>query len=288
MKLAVLADIHGNLPALEAVLDDAAAQGAQQLVVNGDMVNRGPDNVAVLERLTKTGAPMLLGNHDDLLRMWIDRDGGLPTEWFGDPFWEGTAWCARQLERSGWIDAIRELPMTYRPVLGEERILIAHGSPRHYREGYGRYLSGGVIDEIASEYRAAVLVGSHTHIPMVRRHGGVLVVNSGAVGAPFNGDTRAQYLLLTHENGEWRPDFRRVVYDRERSLRAFEQSGYLAEGGLSARIFFEELRIARSLLTPFIEWVQGADAALDESGWGRFREAHPQRFSAPAPGAGTA
>jgi predicted phosphodiesterase len=279
MKLAVLSDIHGNLPALEAVLADAETEGVRSLVVNGDMVNRGPSNVPVLERLAETGAPLLLGNHDDLLRMWVDRDDVLPVEWFGDPFWEGTAWCARQLERSGWIDAIRALPLTYRTVLpGDVRVLVAHGSPRHYREGYGRYLSDESIEEIAIEHGADVLVGSHTHIPMERRHGDVLVLNSGAVGAPFNGDPRAQYLILEFDDASWRHEFRRVPYDRDRSLRAFEVSGYLAEGGLSATIFYEELRTARSLLTPFIEWVEGSGAALDEPGWLRFRRENPHRF----------
>ncbi|MEX2534841.1 MAG: metallophosphoesterase family protein [Trueperaceae bacterium] len=286
MKIAVLADVHGNLPALEAVLVDAQEQGAVQLVINGDMVNRGPQNVAVLERLAETKAPLLLGNHDDLLRMWIDRDGGLPTSWFGDPFWEGTAWCARQLERDGWINRLRELPMTYRAELPDApQVLIAHGSPRHYREGYSRLLSDEDIEQIASEYGAELLVGSHTHIPMRRRHGNIMVLNSGAVGAPFNGDPRAQYLLLTLTTNGWQPEFRKVPYDRERSLRAFEESGYLEEGGLSAHIFFEELRLARSLLTPFLLWIESSDptlkAVLDEEGWQRFRQAVPERFEEP-------
>jgi predicted phosphodiesterase len=279
MKLAVLADIHGNLAALEAALADARAQGAERLVVNGDMVNRGPHNTAVLELLAETGAPLLLGNHDDLLRMWIDRDGGLPTEWFGDPFWEGFAWCARQVDRGGWIDSLRALPMWYREESpGGPSVLIAHGSPRHYREGYGRDLSDETIDEIADEYQADLLVGSHTHIPLNRLHGRRLVLNSGAVGAPFNGDPRAQYLILEWLDGEWRPRFRRIPYDRERSLRAFAETGYLEEGGLSARIFFEELRTARSLLGPFLGWVERHDAALDEDGWRRFRQEFPERF----------
>lgn len=279
MRVAVLADIHGNLPALEAVLADAADQGAGELIVNGDMVNRGPQNAAVLQRLAETDAKLLLGNHDDLLRMWVDRDGGLPTEWFGHPFWEGTAWGAQQLQRSGWIELLRELPMTHRlDAEGMPPALIAHGSPRHYREGYGRFLSDDDIEEIGVEWEAELLIGSHTHIPMSRRHGPYLVLNSGAVGAPFNGDPRAQYLLLDRVGGEWLAEFRRVPYDRSRSLRAFEESGYLEEGGLLARIFCEELRVSRSLLTPFLNWVEGANAALDEEGWERFQQEFPERF----------
>jgi hypothetical protein len=239
----------------------------------------------VLERLADDRVPLLLGNHDDLLRMWVDRDAGLPGEWFADPFWRGTDWCARQVEQAGWIETIRELPMTFRPSFpGSLRVLVAHGSPRHYREGYGRYLSAETIDEIAREFGADLLVGSHTHIPMERRHRGVLVLNSGAVGAPFNGDPRAQYLILASDGESVDHEFRRVEYDRERALREFAESGYLEEGGLSARIFREELRAARSLLTPFIEWVEESGAELDEAGWAGFRRAHPGRFGGVGPG----
>lgn len=280
MKLAVIADIHGNLPALEAVLEDVSLQGADRLVVNGDMVNRGPRNVEVLERLAVTDAPLVLGNHDDLLRMWVDRDHGLPTEWFGDPFWEGTAWCARQLEQAGLVDALRDLPMIHRIELPEApRLLIAHGSPRHYREGYGRYLSDEDIEEIGGDFGAEVLVGSHTHVPMLRSHQGVTVVNSGAVGTPFNGDRRAQYLMLSLSDGVWLPEFRQVAYDRERALRDFQESGYLEEGGLSARIFFEELKQARSFLTPFLNWVEARGGRLDESSWRDYQMAVPEKFA---------
>lgn len=282
MKVAVLADIHGNLSALEAVLADVRDSGASEIVVNGDMVNRGPQNTEVLELLAGTDAEMILGNHDDLLRMWVDRDGALPPDWFENPFWQGTAWCARQLERSGWIDFLRELPMSRRIALpGVPRVLVAHGSPRHYREGYGRHLTDEDIDTIGEEYGAELLIGSHTHIPLSRKHGRRLVLNSGAVGTPFNGDPRAQYLLLSLQDGAWVPEFRRVPYDRERTLEAFHSSGFLEEGGLSARIFYQELLLSRSFFTPFLDWAQSEGHALDETAWRRFRERFPDRFRTP-------
>ncbi|MFC6590670.1 metallophosphoesterase family protein [Deinococcus lacus] len=88
MRLAVIADIHGNLDALRAVLADIRSQGADQILVNGDVVNRGPDSVAVLELLLALEPPVrfLLGNHDDLLALWQARSSDLPAEWFADPF----------------------------------------------------------------------------------------------------------------------------------------------------------------------------------------------------------
>lgn len=283
MRLAVIADVHGNRPALEAVLEDLRGLDVDTLVVAGDMVNRGPSNAAVLQRFLELEVPLLLGNHDDLLRMWIDRDTALPGDWFGHPFWEGTAWCARQLQRQGMIEPLRGLPLTHAvEAPGAPALLIAHGSPRHYREGYGRFLTEDDIEEISREYQAGLLVGAHTHIPLERRSGDVLVLNCGAVGAPFNGDVRAQYLLLSLRGQEWSFEFRKVPYDRGAARRDFESSGYLEEGGLSARIFFEELRLARSLLTPFLNWVEGSSATLDEEGWRDFQRRFPERFAEPA------
>lgn len=278
--LAIISDIHANLHALEAVLADLGALGVQDVVVNGDMVNRGPNNVAVLARLLGLDYPMTLGNHDDLVRKWVDRDSSLPAVWFDDPFWEGTAWSARQLDHAGYIDLFRDLPMTYRVEKpGAPSLLISHGSPRHYREGYGTYLSDEDIAEIVQHHPADVLIGSHTHRQMERHWGPYTVLNTGAVGTPFNGDPRAQYLLLHLEYDGWTPEFRAVPYDRASALRDFETSGYLDEGGLSARIFFEELRTARAIYSSFWMWSEQQERLKDWDAWHAFREAYTDRFA---------
>ncbi len=284
MRVAVIADIHANVPALEAVMADVASLGADRLVVNGDVVNRGPGNVEAMRLLGERLASGTLGNHDDLMRMWVERDPELPAEWFDDPFWASAGWAARQLQDAGLVDAIRRLPMTLRiSVAGAPSLLVSHGSPRHYREGYGKYLTDEAISEITQMHPADVLVGSHTHRPLQRRWGHYLVLNTGAVGSPFNGDPRAQYLVLTLEDGRWAPQFRRVPYDREAALRAFADSGYLDEGGLSARIFLEELRNARSYLVPFLMWCEEQGRERSEAAWEEFQRRFEQRFRPPAP-----
>lgn len=283
MRVAVIADIHANVPALEAVLDDISTLGADRVVVNGDIVNRGPGNVETMRALGDLVGRGTLGNHDDLMRMWIDRDASLPREWFEDAFWSSAGWAAVRLQEAGLIDPIRRLPMTLRiSVDGGPSLLIAHGSPRHYREGYGKHLTDEAISEITQMHPADVLVGSHTHRPLQRRWGHYLVLNTGAVGSPFNGDPRAQYLVLTLEDGRWQPQFRRVPYDREAALRAYRDSGYLESGGLSATIFREELRNARSYLVPFLMWCEEQGRARDAAAWEDFRRRFEQRFRPPA------
>lgn len=281
-SVAVLADVHGNLPAFEAVARDVEALGAERVIANGDMVNRGPDGVAVVERLRARDWTATLGNHDDLMRMWVERDPSLPPTYYDATIWRGTAWCAARLDDAGLLPRLTGLPMTA-SVGGDgvDRILVSHGSPRHYREGYTHRTPAETISEIVEMHPAEVLVGSHTHRPLERRWGGHLVLNTGAVGAPFNGDPRAQYLILRREGAEWRPEFRRVPYDRDAALEAYAREGYVEEGGLSALLFWIEAATARSFLVPFLMWSEERGLEPDEASWEAFRERHRDRFAAP-------
>ena len=279
MRIAILGDIHGNLPALEAVLDDVSVHQADRVVVNGDLVNRAPDGVAVVRRVRELGAELTLGNHDDLMRALVERDASLPEAFHRDAFWEPNRWCARALARNETLAALRAAPMTVRIAPpGAPAVLVSHGSPRHFREGYGSELSDETVSEICEMHPAEVLVGSHTHQPLLRRWGRVTVVNTGAVGVPFNRDGRAQYLLLDLVDGTWRPTFRRVAYDLSAALAAFERGDYLARGGLLARLFRDEVRDARSYVVPYQMWAAAQGEELGEASWARFRERFPERF----------
>lgn len=282
MTLAVIADIHGNASALSAVLADLPP--GTPLYVNGDVVNRGPDSVEVTRTLLDwPGAQFVLGNHDDLMLLWTRRSEQLKPDWFTDPFWKATDWSARALESAGLLSEFH-WPMTRR-IHGADwgaagDVLLAHGTPEHYREGLERNLS----DERAAQLLSggvSVLVGSHTHWPMLRELGGRRLVNTGAVGAPFNGDSRAQYLLLRISGGQWQPELRAVPYDRAPVLARYESSGLLTEGGLSAHIFREELRLARSLYTPYWLWTQESERERSPQTWAEFLALHPEYGTAP-------
>jgi len=284
VRVAILADIHGNLSALEAVLDDVERHHVDRVVVNGDLVNRAPDGVAVVARVSAAGADLTLGNHDDLMRALVERDATIPEAFHTDPFWEANRWCARELAESGALATLSAAPMTVRIApAGAPSVLISHGSPRHFREGYGRYLSAEMVSEINEMHPADVLVGSHTHHPMLKRWGRVTVMNTGAVGVPFNRDTRAQYLLLELVSGAWRPVFRRVAYDVSEALAAFARGDYLERGGLLARLFHDEIRDARSYLVPFQMWAAERGEALGETSWMRYASLHPERVERATP-----
>ncbi len=269
MRVAIIADIHGNADALQAVLADARAQGAERLIVNGDVVNRGPDSVAVLDTLlSRSDVTFTLGNHDDLLRLWDARSDRLPAGWFSDPFWGATDWSARQLDRAGLLHVPADWPMTLtlrEP--GLPPVLVAHGSAEDYREGLSERTAPQRVGELSAGH--GVLVGSHIHRPAHAQVGDVLVLNTGAVGAPASGDPRAQYLLLTSGQGGWHAELRAVPYDRAGVLARFGSSGLL-DTGLSARIFRDEVVTSRSLYTPYWMWTEEGSLPRDDRTWDEF------------------
>ena len=203
MRLAVMADIHGNLDALQAVLRDMAARGVDRVLVNGDVVNRGPDSAEVLELLlTLPGLDFTLGNHDDLLRLWARRSPDLPPAWFSDPFWEGAAaWSAEQLGRAGLLDVPQAWPMSRAvEVAGLPPILAAHGTAEHYREGLSERMAPERLRAVSRGF--PVLVGSHIHRPVLHQTPDVLVLGTGAVGVSADGDPRARGHRLAGERFE--------------------------------------------------------------------------------------
>nr|WP_245808462.1 metallophosphoesterase [Deinococcus hopiensis] len=276
MRVALIADIHGNADALRAVLGDARAQGAERLIVNGDVVNRGPDSVEALTLLlAQDDAAFTLGNHDDLLYLWRTRSGALPGDWFTDPFWGATDWSAEQLDRAGLLRVPQAWPMTLRLTeVGLPDLLIAHGTPAHYRESLSEKTRPERVAELAGG--AGVLIGSHIHRPAQASFANVQVLNTGAVGAPANGDPRAQYLLLTATPSGWVPEFRAVPYDRSGVLRRFETSGLLSTG-LSAEIFRDEVLTARSLYTPYWMWTEERGLSRNAQTWAAFQRLFPPK-----------
>jgi predicted phosphodiesterase len=280
VRVAVIADIHGNADALRAVLADIARQGVERIVVNGDVVNRGPDSVEVMQTLlARSDVSFTLGNHDDLLRLWQSRSPVLPADWFTDPFWGATAWSADQLDRAGLLDVPQDWPMTLTlRAAGLPDVLVAHGSPSHYRESLSDRTAPERVAELAAGSGAGVLVASHIHRQADAWFGPVRVLNTGSVGSPADGDPRAGYLLLTATPHGWQTELRRVPYDRAGVVSRFETSGLLRTG-LSAEIFRDEVVTARSLYTPYWAWTESRAVPRDAASWAEFgrREVAPRR-----------
>lgn len=279
-RIAIFSDIHGNVPALEAVLDDLAGQEVDEVLVGGDLVGRGPQGTAVVRRISGLGLRTIGGNHEDYLLSF--RRGEVPEGWLTAGEWAASRWMARELEEDA-VRFIRDLPFSLVPESAPELRLV-HGTPRSNREGIGPWSREHEIEEHWSRVEEEVLVCAHTHRPLVHNLGhqsrrGGLVVNVGSVGLPFNRDRRAQYAILQREGSSsegpgWRVEHRRVPYDLEAVFRVYEDSGFLAEGGVTARLLRMELEHASPLLVPFLQWAEVTGREPSEEGIEEFLAFH--------------
>lgn len=216
--LALLYDIHGNLPALDAVLADAREQGAQRFLLGGDYALFGGWPAETVTRLRTLEAPWIRGNGE----RWTASADEAP----GDPVVQGAiADCAAALGTAP-VAELAALPEML--VHGRERF--CHGSPvsdvRSFLPEPGE--DEAELLEGVSDPR---LVFGHTHLPFRRisAHAGIELVNPGSVGMPFDGDARAAYALLA-DDGDL--EHRRVGYDHRGSAAAVRERG----GGWSETI----------------------------------------------------
>jgi predicted phosphodiesterase len=257
---AVIADLHGNLPATEAVLADLARVQPDRVIIGGDLVNRGPQSRAVLERIAPLGWETISGNHDTWLAS-LARGERLPEGW-ETPWWTPVRLAVADLT-SAWAEWLERLPFSLRVELpGAAPALIVHGSPRDNREGMGRMRSDEQVREALAGVEEKTVIGAHIHYPYEREVDGTQVIVVGAVGCPFNGDLNAQYGLFTWEETRWRFERRSVPYDHEPVFAAWRDNGYLDDGSLASALMLLEYRTARTHYVPFWEWALARDLPL--------------------------
>jgi hypothetical protein len=246
-RIAVIADIHGNLRALEAVLTDIAGQGVDAVVCNGDFCTGSAHSLAVVQRLRSLGIPCTRGNHERYLEELADPS---------DPRWRQANWLPTCFEfghlgadNRAWLS---QLPATMWLCDGKAPVLMAHAAPgndtarltAHVQEADWAPVFAGLPGR-------TTLIGSHLHWYWQRRWQGCRFVRTPSVGLPLDGNPRAGYLLLQRRPEGWQAEERRLVYDLEAELDAFRRSEFYHRGGLIAHLFWEELRTARWWIIPF-------------------------------------
>ncbi len=228
MRIAALYDIHGNLPALEAVLQEVRQTAVDQIVVGGDVVP-GPMPRETLTRLLDLDVPVhfIYGNGElAVLAQMSATDPSKVTYWgttsgepLPEPLREVVRWTAQQLpdyERllAGWPKAIR-LDI---PEFGE--VLFCHATPRDENEIFLRSTPEQVLLPIFEPLDVSLVVCGHTHMQFDRTIGRIRVVNAGSVGMPF-GEPGAYWLLLA-------PDvrLRRTTYDLAKAADRIRETKY--------------------------------------------------------------
>lgn len=214
----MLNDIHGNLPALEAVLDEARAARVDRVVVGGDVLP-GPMPHETIARLLALDIPVqfIHGNGDRVVRAQMN--GQEPAE-VPEQFRDIIRWTAAQLSRED-EQLIGRWPPTLRvriPELGD--VLFCHATPRNDVEIFTRLTPEERLRPIFDAVDAPLVVCGHTHMQFDRTVGKTRVVNAGSVGMPFQ-DPGAYWLLLGPA-----VQLRRTAYDLEKAAAAVRRTSY--------------------------------------------------------------
>ena len=258
MKLAVIADIHSNWPALEAVAEHVEQWQPDRVVVAGDTVNRGPRPLEclnfVLDKQKNEAWLQVLGNHEEYVMSHAQPDqqiSGPLAEVHGVSYW-----TYLRLNRD--VSALAVLPFQQSWQMPDGATArIVHASMRGTRDGIYTYTPDAVLRQQIVPGPALLVVG-HTHKPLIREIDETLVVNAGSVGLPFDGDHRASYAQLTWNAG-WHAEIVRVEYDRAQADRDFDETGFIDQAGPIAKLVRDELRRARSNL---FEWTRDYEARV--------------------------
>ena len=256
MKIAVLADIHGNLPALQTVVSHIDRWNPDEVMVAGDVVNRGPRPLECLEivkeRQLTDGWQVVRGNHEDYV---IGHT--LPDSPRSGPYFEiyrTSYWTLHQLD--GHVADLSDMPFqvsTNTPGGGEIRSV--HASMRDTRDGIYSDTSDDSLRQQIAPPPLALCVG-HTHRPLIRTLDDTLVVNVGSVGMPFDGDPRAAYAQLTWQKNQLRAEIIRLDFDRERVEKDFCETGFVRDSGPLTQLMAIEFRHSRPYLHLWMRYYQ--------------------------------
>ncbi len=218
MRIAIISDIHGNLIALNAVLDDIARERVDRIVCLGDVAAFGPQPAEVVSRLREIGCPVVMGDTDatflapeapatdELLRRLQEID----------------AWGAARLSPADRAYISGFTPTITIDIDDGVSLLCYHGSPRSFKDRIYATTSDDELSQMFAGYSAQLFAGGHTHIQMLRRYQDVLALNPGSVGLAYDrvpssdasvrNPPWGEYAILSTTGNNLSVDLRRVPF----------------------------------------------------------------------------
>jgi predicted phosphodiesterase len=219
MIIGVFGDVHGNLPALEAVLDDGKHNGVARWLCLGDMAFRGPAPEECMRLIRGVcGDSAVMGNTEEWLPVGPPQGEATTPERqaMTETWWR---WTIGRLDNDD-LQWVRSLPLTRTFEFGANRLLCVHATARGPDDGLLPTAPDGVLRTAFRTSEHSLAACAHTHTPYLRRLDKCTVFNTGSTGRPVDGDPRSSYVILDLDlnHGAASVNFRRVGYDVERTV----------------------------------------------------------------------
>ena len=228
LRLALISDIHGNLPAFEAVLADISGRDISQIVCLGDVLASGPQPREVLARLKGLACPVVMGNGDEwMLNPTFDPSPRKD----GEKILALDRWVLAQLRAED-----KAFIATFQPIIeidlpAGQRLLCYHGSPRSNTEIIRADTPESDLQLMFSGREATLMAGGHTHTPLLRRFQRAFLINPGSVGLPYflqNGQLHspnwAEYAIVEATESGLNITFHRVNYGLKPLIAAVREN----------------------------------------------------------------
>lgn len=224
MRIAVISDIHGNLAALQAVLEDLPRHDVDTICCGGDLVGYGPFPNEVIALLRSANIPCVMGNYDDAVgNRRITCGCAFPDQDTAGIANRSLEWTGARVSEEN-REYLKNLPFALDVGTASCSVHIVHGSPRRLNEYLHQEIGEKELNEFLCECTAQVVVCGHTHVPYYKNIAGKLLVNAGSVGQPKHGNPRASYCIIDI-NGQVGVRIHYLPYDFESTAQAISANG---------------------------------------------------------------
>lgn len=247
MRIAFISDIHGNMPALEAVLEDIKQAGVDEIICLGDIANIGPHPAECIDMVRDLGGLTIQGNHELYLQ-----GKGLPDDWQTCPTWASMRWARTQLTPEH-LSFIANLPFKHE-LNGNDLApaTLVHASFLDQFVGFLPELSEEETAVRMNGHDNLTLFCAHTHRQLYRQWSNSWIINVGSIGMPLDGTPEAKYAIATRHKTTWNIEFRRVAYNVDLVMQEWDRSGLQEAGGLITAVFRHQVLTGQRVASPFL------------------------------------
>ncbi len=243
MRIAVLADVHGNIHALEASIEEIEKQKVDKIVLAGDLLNGLPSSKKCLDLINAKNIIYLQGNHERYV--FDHKSKNAPESWKGENF-APVRWVLERLNKAD-LEQISNLKM----YLEFDNLLITHASPY---DDYARIridTPEQQLTEFFKGFKQQYIVKAHNHVWLERAWSDKKLLSIGANGLPMDGIRKAQFIIAEKHANQWQFEKFFIDYDYHAAIKTITDSGYASYTPM-ALLTKQELVTARSQVHPFI------------------------------------
>lgn len=223
MRIAVIADIHSNIFALDKVLLDIDLNNADLIICLGDLVGYAAHPNEVIDTIRKDKILTVKGNYDEAVGEELMVCG---CDYTNPRDTENAAislnWTIENTREDN-KEFLRNLPKEFEITFEGKKVLFVHGSPRKINE----YLkeNSKEAEEVMSSFEADILVCGHTHKPYYKMYGNKMLINAGSAGKPKTGTPKANYAVIDLCSDDTKVEIYEVDYDHEKTAKAIQENG---------------------------------------------------------------